>query len=758
MSLRVSLFLVLAAVFALPAVAQSTVSWSAYTVGNDVYVTISGLYPGNQCCVGAAMDHPAGGASCGQPCRNTTRTVGPLSCNWSGGHYVWVTWADDKSNGYVDAYQPISVGTPPAQACSINNKINFDIIEGAGDRRVLLSNLNTNLFGTPNYPWPFYQQFLSRPREIPVNMRTIVDGAATPGVSVDLRIVDPADKARYIAGGPGIVQPVPGGRVNDNMGTVMPKLKGTGLTDNGNGTYTIVSGSEGYITTEMEVDPTTKAGDNWQVVATMTLPDGSGTKTDTSGTITAWKRMFVEKKQMFRRGAPLATLAPAGIRRVIIPNGPIANTEPNSFERNDYVLLLHAPGFGQPKAGSSAFYRNLYQIATGPRGFRARAPQNGRGTIDTNGTATLVGNGTRFSALDPGDVINVGGESRVVLRVLSNTAVEVHAPILTSIANQAYTVGDMNLVPGRRYVELTLDRDLTETYSPEPLINPATGPHTLNDAVVRLAAGGLTAADFFDASDSRLTGTAESSTFPAASTEYVVLPPQFATAPNLVQPVPRMLVDADAMGQRFIDKWFTLTTPQPLPGTDPFSMWKYVTPPNHQLVLVGDRESGDILNTGRNGVLVRSLPGEMASLLYRGTMEYKVGQDSSPQYNADVDTTISRTLVHELVHQWHPNDGYFTNLLDHCYPTVAYTSTAAYPSASSTDVLSSMPAGVQFCLMSSQSSAFSIHAPWKANIDINAVEYSYRTGLTDMHIIQRGTSWHSEYLEIRKFTEPWMPW
>ncbi len=76
--------------------------------------------------------------------------------------------------------------------------------------------------------------------------------------------------------------------------------------------------------------------------------------------------MFVEKKLMFRRGAPLATDAPAGVTNIIVENAEISATG-DEFGNGDVILLMHAPAFGQPKNGPAMHStRNIAPSGTHP--------------------------------------------------------------------------------------------------------------------------------------------------------------------------------------------------------------------------------------------------------------------------------------------------------------------------------------------------------------------------------------------------------
>jgi hypothetical protein len=141
----------------------------------------------------------------------------------------------------------------------------------------------------------------------------------------------------------------------------------------------------------------------------------------------------------------------------------------------------------------------------------------------------------------------------------------------------------------------------------------------------------------------------------------------------------------------------------------------------------------------------------MASVLVRGNTEYFAANSNNALFNADVETVLKRTTVHELTHQWQANPGPYN---DHCYPQVAYTSTAPYP----TSTASSPPAGLEFCLMAyADGNTPQMPAPWNTSLSISMVQYLYRSGLTHYHVPAGSNAFHSEYLAIRQASDPWKP-
>jgi hypothetical protein len=703
------------------------------------------------------------------PCRSTPTNSGTISCNTVGVHvisaYANSPNADDSPRFL--GQQTVTVTTLPPLACQINNQIDFEITDftDGNDRRVLLTRSTPGLPNSPNPPYPHYQELLSRDRAVLVAFRTVVGGVQTPGVDVELKVIDAGDGAPYIAGAPGVVQPVPGAHPPDNLGTTMATLGGSGITPNvPTVTYSTTSGANGYVAAELELDPTAKAGDNWRVQATMTLPDGSAKITKTSGPINAWKRMFVEKKQMFRRGLQLATDAPMGVPSVVVRDLPISAAG-ERFARNDFVMLMHAPPYGQAKTASS-FHSGLYQLGR-PRAFTAAAPAAGRGLVSTFATTQVHGNRTRFTAIDRGDVITVapagGGvpESRVVVTITSATDLTVDQPFTFTAADVAYTVGDPNLVPGTRYVRLPLDRDLNESYQREPLA--PRGVLDLNDSIVRLAAGGITIGDYYDTSANLLVGDARmqwSHAFPAAFTEYYLLGLSGAAA----DPVPRAnFPNGDPLAQWFVNKWFRVPAPTPLPAPTitgcgiagcAFLGFHYTTPDNHQLLLIGDspvavQDAGQTYLTQIPAVAPATVASsERSSIIDFGYIEQQVLLDTSALYQLNPGLIAEKIVVHEIAHQW-TGPG-------HCQ-RVGYDSQGNYPAQQTPPAAT--PADVRFCTMAVDFS-LTMPAPWNAARIISQTIRQYGNGFTAFHIVPNGTSLvtaDSEYLTIRRTEDPWKP-
>jgi len=729
---------------------------------------------------------------------NVSASAGTTTYHVSAGNSIGVSIPGPTSGVGFTAQTPLSAFS--VESLSVGSQIanttpgdiQFDITNTtpADDRRVLLSNLHHSPGTTmPQFPYPLYQGRLAKDAAIPIDLRILYGGVGTSGVPVTLRIIDPPDPSEYIVGTANWQgQPVPGATLShtgDNVGPP-PTFHGNCVPC---ATYSVTSGANGTITAELDLDPQTRAGDNYQVEATARFPNGT-TKTVRSGVITAWKRMFVEKQQMFRSGVPLAGDAPIGVTHIIVPDIDISDTTGDRIGRTDYLVLLHAPSFGQPKVVSS-FYQGRYQVNGHPRTFTIPTtgyPAAGIGTVHTFGTTSIEGIQSHFHRqVDVDDVINLpsatgGTEARWVVAVLDNTHLTVNAPTSTntgtgaSVPGLPYTIGDSNLLSGLTYVRLPLDRPLTENYQREPLA--ARGVVSLNDSVARLTVSQFppAAADYFDVDDlstsipSLLTGTADADQwrhpFPAAYTEYIVLPRQ-----GPLVPLPRtQFPNGDPLSQWFVDKWFSLPRPSvaaPSLMTNcgvagcGFLAFDYSVPPNHQLVLVGDTRP-DGVDLGQTGFSRFGASRQRCTVLDRGEAEYDVANATNFQcttatasnctssiYRLDVDQIMRKVEVHEIAHQWDVDGGSAA----HC-KTVGYNSLQAYPTPHTPPL--TPPAGTLFCTM-----AVDLHLlmpdPWNSSLSIYQTSHAYGDGNATFHMVLSSGVWSSEYLTIRNTLDPWTP-
>lgn len=630
----------------------------------------------------------------------------------------------------------------------------FDItdVAAAPDRRVLLSNTKDSA-NAPLAPYPFFQGLLARDRVVPIGLRTYVNGIATSGVAVTLRLLDPPDLSPYIVGVAG-GQPAPGAALShdgDNVGTVAPTLTGTGITANDDGTYSATSRENGYISAELALDPAARPGDNYRVEGSFT----GAPNTATSGVLTAWRRIFFEKRTMFRKGNPIVADAPAGVSHVIVPNLSIVSNGTEQFAANDEIVLLHAPKHGEPKPDGSFYeeYRKL--TAATPFTAPSTLPANGTGTLTlVAGSTTINGSGTRFSRLvaesstTVGTVINVGSERFIVLAIDNNTRMTVTPAAATSGTGLSYTTGDSQLTPSANYVRLTLSSPLTRAFATNVVAGRAP-TIVLNDAVAKISSSGAIApADYFDADDSLLVESVDypSNVFPASYAQYI-------PRPDESKPLPRtLLTSADGtLSQAFIDKWFRIPTAVAVSTTlsDPLLAFHYTLPANHQLILIGD--NNPIRDAGVTFLRVQSYPHrEASSVVFRGQVEREIADNTSPLYQLDAAQVLRKVEVHEVAHQWWVNNG----PPGHCN-AVGYDSSMPYPVQQTPPAAT--PAGTMFCTMAFDG-ALTMPAPWSPFPSILQTVRQYGNGHTAFHMTVDGNGvWDSEYLMLRRAADPWQP-
>jgi len=294
-------------------------SFSVSTSGNNIMVSVTGMDNSNgaaQTCAGASVDLPPGGASCG---RSTYENM-TLTCNRIGAHTVYVDVADATTNGYETRQTTVTLTEPPSLACgTFGLESGYDIL--------------THKWGTGD-PYPFRQ---TGDHQVEVLFRWI---NVEPGTPMYVRVFDADDPSSYRTWAPA---------VDDNL-------------DSGAGTLSTSPSETGakQLTFAVGSDPIQKiylnttgfaAGDNYTIRASLNpnlLSDPSvfcspALACQQWWPMTAWKRVYLEKKEMFRSGVFIARETPAGSNEVLVQ-------VPTGLSWNDVVLrpgdeirLLHAP-------------------------------------------------------------------------------------------------------------------------------------------------------------------------------------------------------------------------------------------------------------------------------------------------------------------------------------------------------------------------------------------------------------------------------
>lgn len=215
------------------------------------------------------------------------------------------------------------------------HSIDFDLSasSSASDRKVLISKHR----GDDQFPSPYQQKLLSD-RQIEITA-TVRDGKGNPGSgkTVYFRVVDPADTSGYVT-------PKTNNDNKDQDDADSGTLSETSAT----------SDSTGKVTTVLTVTDQ-YAGDNYRIDASFTSlanPDTTCRPCYSTGVITAWKRIYLEVDQMFRRGAYVIGTHPAGSDRITVSN--------RDFAAGDIVRLIHGPR--RDGAGTLAFYADDHQV------------------------------------------------------------------------------------------------------------------------------------------------------------------------------------------------------------------------------------------------------------------------------------------------------------------------------------------------------------------------------------------------------------
>ena len=315
------------------------------------------------------------------------------------------------------------------------------------------------------------------------------------------------------------------------------------------------------------------------------------------------------------------------------------------------------------------------------------------------GSSTLTVAGNLYGGNQGGGRIRAG--DRIIVA---------HAPAVdrSNVQNGWYSeehdVASVTAAPGGGYV-ITLGRKNGNTVTLQPLSHsfgrdpsPASGPQ-LADAIAKLSAATLSSADYFDSVDDLVTN----SVFPEAFTEYYILPyTSFTTVP-----VPYYGTFQEPDLQQFGEKWATIVEPTP----------------NHQLLFIGDSDRSSAPSAG---VTISHVSGKTSSWVFRGTIETQVNTPGTVNYHQSAELWVEKTEAHEVAHEWQANVTMWP-LQDHCP-----ASTRTYDNST------------LYCLLAAN--------------DPQGAETQRTNGIARFHLLPvAGGGWHSEYLEIRKRPDPFMP-
>lgn len=304
--------------------ASSAHAWgySVSVSGNTIHVTITGLKDDYSCCGGASFS-PHGSASCSIPCGNPKTAT--ITCNRQGPNTIFVYAADETTRNlpggpYETRMTTVNVPDPPPPTCPA-----FQFFP-------LTNRAITHKYGTE--PWVTGQ---SRDAQVELMFRPVRVAA---GTQIYLNVTDPPDPSTY--------KPAPTTPGPDNIDTGAGKLA-LSPSDTGAATLTFTAPTSGNQTIYLNTTGFA-GGDNYVVKATpdpdlVSNPNfvcGAATNCQESGTITAWKRVYLEKKRMFRNGLFIAAPAPAGTNQVVvqIPEG--RRWRQVRLNAGDSIQLMHA--------------------------------------------------------------------------------------------------------------------------------------------------------------------------------------------------------------------------------------------------------------------------------------------------------------------------------------------------------------------------------------------------------------------------------
>ncbi len=305
--------------------AGSAYGWdfSVSVNGNDIVVNVTGMdnTTSRQTCAGAGVDLPGGGAHCGIPgLSSDTITVG---CNRLGPHTVFVEVFDSTTNGqYETRLASADVTTPPSAGCP-------EYTFSASTFKAL-----THKYGAENYPTG-----QERDSQVLLYFKPI---RVDPAVTFYGRVFDAKEGSTYRT------STNPNG---DNIDTAAGKLAFS-PSDTGSRDINFQAGTAPVKTMYLNTTGFA-AGDNYTVAVTAdpNLVSDPNFVCNTSpgcqqaGPITAWKRVYLEKKQMFRNGVFVAGSAVAGTNQVLVQIPAGLRWRNVVLRAGDSVRLLHAQRF-----------------------------------------------------------------------------------------------------------------------------------------------------------------------------------------------------------------------------------------------------------------------------------------------------------------------------------------------------------------------------------------------------------------------------
>lgn len=509
----------------------------------------------------------------------------------------------------------VTYETPPPAEFSITDKA------AEAERRLLISNSRLE------YPYPHFQTVGgAKDAELTTYLRArSPSGNFAPGLTVYMRIVDPPDIAPYMNQPGNVIA-----HKSDNHGAPAI-LDGNGITLHSPGIYQATSGANGRVDFTLRMQAPFAAGDNYQIEASLN-PAFPTALTARSGILTAWKRVFIEKRRMLKNGLFLDQNASAGDTFIVTRGNDWGGNEGanDSLSKGEKIVIVHGPQLNRSDLDAGWYY-----------------------------------------------------ETHTIL-----------------------SVEDLN--DGTFRVNLGTKQG--KTAIPEPLLHAYkvdTDDGNVGDGISKIDTLTLGPDDYFDVSPNLVTGEA----FLDAFTENILLPD--STTPGAMVPVPFVETDHQPTLQNLAEKWSSVVVDRTLL-------------PNHQLLVIASDNDPKANSAGdAAGLTITDAgPTRTSSYVFRHAIATLVGGKNAA---VNADKWAMKTAAHEIAHQWETDR--LWNLLDHCPATTkVYNDSGMY------------------CLLASFDSNLAGSVAQRTN------------GVARFHLLPlSGGGWHSESLEIRRRSDPFVP-
>jgi len=287
--------------------------------------------PPGYCCGGGEFEgFPVTGACRFPPCSGVSFT-GTMYCNRPGTYNIQVCGWSSVTDRLCET-TAVTVTMMAPFSCPA---FRWEIFNGLEGGHVLTHKYQPNTY-PPTDTYPTGQ---TSDHVMTYNLRPI---RALTGSTAYLRVIDPPDTSTYVVpprpapdnkGAPGLISLSPGGGGASSLTVVVPEFGSVPV----------------YLDATAD-----KAGDNYRIWASgdpavLQANYACGVGCFESPLETAWKRIYLEWKKMFKSGALLTTLAPAGQPKVVVRESDA------TFSVGEYVTLVHAPNVDG--SGNRQFYQ-----------------------------------------------------------------------------------------------------------------------------------------------------------------------------------------------------------------------------------------------------------------------------------------------------------------------------------------------------------------------------------------------------------------